>query len=716
MYISVKNIFAFLVLAAHVVLGRKDFEYSLDAKELENKTSLRVLKPGNLSSDPIKLGYKVQVRIKSFSPQLDSDLTGEVVHTFEVGKHNITPLNDALIDMRIGEISKMDVDLQELQKSSVFGMLQLSGDDDMDAHNLKTWKTLIYDEESMRILSPIMKLGDLRRQGVTLNLLLKDRRDPIPGVDAVYLVTPTEENVSVILNDAKEKKYSRMHINFTTFTSDSYLSDLAKRFVEINAFNAVASVTDRYLHFVTLSPITFSLNMPLSFKTFYGDVTEEVSDRMLDQLVDRLLSLVVTNGSLPFIRAPRATSPASSVAEKLNRKLYDLVSTRSQLGINLASSYNRPLLVVLDRTLDLGTMIQHSWNYQPLLHDLFGIHYNKVSIKSGVTKKEFDLENNDKIYQSILAMPLSEVAMYISSSLEYYNTQITQINKSDDNSSSSLVNAINAIPQLKEQKRLLDMHTNIATSLVDAVKERDIDRFYEFEYDMDIMYDKNCLQTFEELLENSNAKPMDKYRSLLIMALSKASISEDKINEYEERIKRNSGIKCESLKGLRSTMKMKDFSSNLLKHIQTAVNEKKSDPAAQPKNEPSQTHKKLADYSSKLIGTGYNLFKGVRNLLPRKKNLHMVKIVENLIANMEGISEDFVLYDPKTSDKVSTKSNKRVTSKKCIVFVVGGASYNEALAMSELAARLKHTILYGSTFFDRPEDFVEQLGSANILS
>lgn len=71
----------------------------------------------------------------------------------------------------------------------------------------------------------------------------------------------------------------------------------------------------------------------------------------------------------------------------------------------------------------------------------------------------------------------------------------------------------------------------------------------------------------------------------------------------------------------------------------------------------------------------------------------MVKIVENLIANMEGISEDFVLYDPKTSDKVSTKSSKRVTSKKCIVFVVGGASYNEALAMSELAARLKHTVL-----------------------
>uniref|UniRef100_A0A3B0NJR8 Vesicle transport (Sec1 family) protein, putative n=1 Tax=Theileria annulata TaxID=5874 RepID=A0A3B0NJR8_THEAN len=627
---------------------------------------------------------------------------------------------------------ELEFDLQEFQKRSLSEMLRLS-EEELEGRSLKTWKVLIYDDESRKIISPILRIGDLRRQGVTLNLSLSDRREPLPGVDAVYLVTPNEENVNVILSDAREKKYSRVHLNFTTFTSDVFLSDFARKFAEINAFNSVASVTDRYLHFVSLSPVTFSLNLPLAFRAFYGDSSEESADAVLETLVDRLLSVLVTSGSLPFIRAPRSNSPASSVSQRLSTKLFELVS--SGKGLNL-SSYNRPLCIILDRTIDLGTMIQHSWNYQPLLHDLFGIDNNKVTISSGLTRKSFDLESSDKIYHSILSLPLSEVAMYISNSLEYYNTQITQINKSDD--SGNLVNAINAIPQLTEQKRLLDMHTNIATTLVDTVKQRDIDRFYEFEYDLDIMYDKNSLQAFEDLLNNTNATPMDKYRSLLILSLSKPNISDEVMNEYEERIKKPSGLKCEGLKGLRNIMRIGDFSSNILKHIQTAVmnpsgatnqsaplnqsfvntssamNDKKNE-SSQSKSEPSQAHKKLANYSSKLIGTGYNLFKGVRNLLPRKKNLHIVKIVEDLINNSESISDDFVLFDPKTSDAPNTKSNKRITCKKCFIFIVGGASYNEALAISELSTKLKHTLIYGSTYFDRPEDFVLQLNSFNFV-
>ncbi|AFZ81111.1 Sec1 family domain-containing protein [Theileria equi strain WA] len=617
----------------------------------------------------------------------------------------------------------MDVDLQELQRKSVMEMLQLPTSD-TDYNDVKTWKMLIYDEESRQILSPIIKIGELRHQGVTLNMSINDKRGAVPTVDAVYLITPSEKNIDMIINDAREKKYGRIHINFTTFTSDTYLSDLAKKFVEKNAFNAVASVTDRYLHFVAISPLIFSLNMPSSFQTFYGNVTEEMAAESLDILVDRLLSIIVTTATLPIIRSPRITSPASTVAEKLNKKLFDLISTRNQLDISLSSSHNRPLLIILDRNIDIFPMIQHSWNYQPLLHDLYGIDYNKVTITTEKSQKKnsFDLENNDKIYQSISAMPLSEVATYISTSLETYNSQISQINKGESSNAGNLVNAINAIPQLTEQKRLLDMHTNIATALVDNVKERDIDRFYEFEYDLDIMYDKNCIQNFDELIKNKNATPMDKYRSLLAMALHKPTISDEKLDEYEKSLKADGGINMEALKGLRNIMKMREFSTNILKHIQTVVTSDSSSKTVRtehnanntPKKEVSQSHKKLANYSSKILDTGLNIFKGVRNLLPRKKNLHIVNLVEKLINNMEDISDDFVSYDPKVSENVIYKQNKRVTSRRCIVFVVGGASYNEAIAMTELAAKIKQTIIYGSTFFDRPEDFVHQLGSSNF--
>ncbi|GBE61593.1 Sec1 family protein [Babesia ovata] len=464
--------------------------------------------------------------------------------------------------------------------------------------------------------------------------------------------------------------------------------------------------------------------MPKCFADCYGGRTEGEADPLLDTIVDRLLSVVVTLGTLPFLVSPRSMSPAATVAERLNKKLFELVSARHQLGISLASSYNRPVLLIVDRTVDLGSMIQHSWNYQPLLHDLFGINFDKLVLDTGSEKSKkvtYDLESGDKLYQAIHRLPLSDVASHIATSLESYNAQLSQINKGEDEAAGSLVNAMNAIPQLTEQKRLLDMHTNLATALVDAVKSRDLDRFYEFEYDLDLLSEKNCFQQFEDLLANDKSTAMDLYRSLLLVALNRPGVSESRFDELEQRIKLRGELKSDSLRGLRNLMKMKAFSEGLLKQIQNAktsdlstakqINEGMS-PSDQPRREFSQGHKKLAEYSSKLIDTGVSLFKGVRRLLPRKKQPCVVSVLESLLNNPEAISNEFAYYDPRASESALAPSVRRSTSRKCVLFVVGGGSYNEAVALQDLASRSKYSIIYGSTAFDRPEDFMEQLGGS----
>ncbi|XP_952921.1 uncharacterized protein TA07455 [Theileria annulata] len=94
----------------------KNTEFTLDDTELSEKLSLRILKQGNLTSEPIKKGSKIQLKIKSFSPQLNQQITGEVTQTFIVGEHNIKPLNEALLDMRIGEIRRLGVPIASYGK------------------------------------------------------------------------------------------------------------------------------------------------------------------------------------------------------------------------------------------------------------------------------------------------------------------------------------------------------------------------------------------------------------------------------------------------------------------------------------------------------------------------------------------------------------------------------------------------------------------------
>ena len=76
-------------------------------------------------------------------------------------------------------------------------------------------------------------------------------------------------------------------------------------------------------------------------------------------------------GTVPIIRSPRGNA-AEMVAEKLDKKLREnLRDTRNSLFLMDATSqggghfsFQRPLLIVLDRNVDMATPLHHTWTYQ----------------------------------------------------------------------------------------------------------------------------------------------------------------------------------------------------------------------------------------------------------------------------------------------------------------------------------------------------------------
>ncbi len=76
-----------------------------------------------------------------------------------------------------------------------------------------------------------------------------------------------------------------------------------------------------------------------------------------------------------MIRCPKGNA-AEMIAEKLDKKLRDNIrDTRNSLfAMDTVQtgqfSFQRPLLVILDRNLDLATPFHHTWTYQALVHDV----------------------------------------------------------------------------------------------------------------------------------------------------------------------------------------------------------------------------------------------------------------------------------------------------------------------------------------------------------
>lgn len=99
---------------------------------------------------------------------------------------------------------------------------------------------LIYDKVGRDIISPILKLHELRRKGVTLHMLIDTERDAIPDVPAIYFVEPTQANIQQIVADCAKELYSTVHLNFTYPLRRESLELLARLAVEAGCTSMVS--------------------------------------------------------------------------------------------------------------------------------------------------------------------------------------------------------------------------------------------------------------------------------------------------------------------------------------------------------------------------------------------------------------------------------------------------------------------------------------------
>lgn len=90
------------------------------------------------------------------------------------------------------------------------------------------WKVLILDSFNENINSSHFKIKDLRAANITICFKLKQERQQLHGVTAIYILQPTMENIEIIVKDFTLDLYSSVHIHFSAEPSTHVLSSLAK--------------------------------------------------------------------------------------------------------------------------------------------------------------------------------------------------------------------------------------------------------------------------------------------------------------------------------------------------------------------------------------------------------------------------------------------------------------------------------------------------------
>lgn len=314
----------------------------------------------------------------------------------------------------------------------------------------------------------------------------------------IYLIEPSPANLQIITSDLSRSLYSPAYINFLSSVPRPLLEDFAQQTVTSGTTEHIAQIYDQYLNFIVSEPDLFSLGM----KGAYGTLNSaQTSDQELDAAVDRivsgLFSVVVTMGTIPIIRCGKGGA-AELVAAKLDRKLRDhVLNSKTNLfsgDSKSSATSSRPILIIVDRNVDLTAMLSHSWVYQSLIYDVLAMNLNKITMtvpidkehpEKGSKKQSYDLTASDSFWLKNASLPFPEVADNVSQEWNKYQDDANDVTKKTGTSSiddlegdssqfaAHLKGAMALLPELRERKATITMHMEILEALMEGIKGED---------------------------------------------------------------------------------------------------------------------------------------------------------------------------------------------------------------------------------------------------
>ncbi|KAJ8907169.1 hypothetical protein NDN08_003651 [Rhodosorus marinus] len=599
------------------------------------------------------------------------------------------------------------------------------GFDEEDRDAPPKWKILVYDANGRDLLATLAKVSDLRKLGVTLHMMLDSSRQPIPDVPAVYLCCPTQENLRLIANDCKRNLYDSYHLNFTASIPHEVLEEFAESLASQPDFCAsnIKRIYDGYCNFVSLESDLFTLDIPDSYSLLNDrNLKDDAIEGNVERIVSSLFSVVATIGQVPIIRA-QTGGPAEMIATALDERIRESLSIANNVFAEASTtqkysvSPQRLLLVILDRNISLPVMLHHTWTYQALCHDLLQMKLNRVRLEmkegsmSQTGPRPCDLDKSDEFWKENGGRPFPKVAEAVENALSLYKTEVEEINRKAGSvggadpqveGADKLAKALESLPELTKKKQIIDLHTNIATALLDIIKDRNLDAFFHAE-DQLMSHRDIEKETIQSLLSTSKGTPDDRMRLFIIYLLCAGSTAE--IDSFLPTLK---SAGCD-LRAVKYVKEIKTFTDQIdvkstLQNM--SLPSRNSVPSTVSDVGLSSMMSSIVEHGSRGLTQVANNFNKL--ILDEDKALVSGRVVEALMdqKGREDVRETYAYFDPRQPKRSVTRTQKQF--REAVVFMVGGGNYVEYQNIKDHLKGDKH-VLYGCTDLVTGESFLRQL-------
>jgi len=270
------------------------------------------------------------------------------------------------------------VDLRQLQYEQLIKLLSLNKSstyEEISSEDPYIWKILVFDTFCQESLSTIFKVGNLRDENITLHLNLHTQRDKIHGVNTIYYIQPTDENINRLIEDFDKDLYDSVHINFAYPIDEALLQKLTRGITKNNAFYKLKQVFQHHLNFIAATPSLFDLNLPRIYQRLKDPRERPI---LVDLMAHSLVSVLMTLRTLPVMYYQ--TGISEEVAKRIEAIMTEVISEFHYKNPHEQFFTKQSSLVLANRDIDHTCILLHPWHYGALLDDVIKIKNNKIEL------------------------------------------------------------------------------------------------------------------------------------------------------------------------------------------------------------------------------------------------------------------------------------------------------------------------------------------------
>ncbi|TYG42503.1 hypothetical protein ES288_D12G262300v1 [Gossypium darwinii] len=607
-----------------------------------------------------------------------------------------------------------------------------------------TWKVLIMDKVTVKIMSYSCKMADITAEGVSLVEDIYRRRQPLPSMEAIYFIQPTKENVIMFLSDMSGRTplYKKAFVYFSSPVPRELVAHIKK---DSSVLPRIGALSEMNLEYFAIDSQGFITDNVKALEDLFGDEENtRKGDACLNVMATRIATVFASLREFPFVRyrAAKSLDPMTMTTFR------DLIPTKLAAGIwNCLVKYksipNFPQketceLLILDRSIDQVTPVIHEWTYDAMCHDLLNMEGNKyvheVPSKIGgpPEKKEVLLEEHDPIWLELRHAHIADASERLHEKMTTFisKNKAAQLQHGSRDggeiSTRELQKMVQALPQYSEQIDKLSLHVEIAGKINRIIREQGLRELGQLEQDL-AFGDAGMKDVIKFLSTNEVASRENKLRLLMILAAI-----------YPEKFEGEKGLNLMKL----ARLPLEDMTAvNNMALLAPPSEAKKSSGSAfslkfdMHKKKHATRKDRSGGQETWQLSRFYPIIEELVEKLGKGElskddypcmndpsptshgTSHTASVYEAPVAHSmrsrrtptwarprgsdDGYSSDSVLRHASSDFK---KFGKRI-----FVFIVGGATRSELRVCHKLTGKLNREVILGSTSLDDPPQFITKM-------